>query len=295
MRSRPSRRTCTPRPPSVPLLQRRRVDAVALARRCGPILEHVAEMAAAPTAVHLHPLHAVARIPCRGDRAGLGRAREAGPAGAALEFVVRAEQLGAASRAEEAARLVVVPKRAAEGALGPLLAEDAVLLGRQLAAPLFVAFLDLVVHGAADTNPSAAGTADPYQPAMLSSNRWARSASSAGRGDSLVTRAWGSVPWTSAGMSDLPYPIERSPFGTFSRCMIATSRSERIFPASSGLARDTSAPRISAATRCRSGQASAVKRNTAGALRMTDMPCGTIGWSPGKPSGRKSRTIPETG
>ena len=59
--------------------------------------------------------------------------------------------------------------------------------------------------------------------------------------------------------------------------MIATRRSERIFPASSGFARETSAPRMPAAIKCRSGQASAVKRNTAGAFRMTDIPCGTIG------------------
>src|SRR5256885_152252 len=134
-----------------------------------------------------------------------------------------------------------------------------------------------------------------HHPVIDSSNKWARSASSTGRGDSLVTRACGSVPFTSAGMSDLPYPTARSPFGTFRRCMIATSRSERIFPASSGLARETSAPRISAATRCRSGHACAVNRNTAGAFKITDIPCGTIGCVPGNPSGRKSFTIPETG
>src|SRR5467141_2922518 len=161
---------------SARLLQRRRVDAVALAGRRGPVLEHVAEMTAAPAAVHLHPLHAVARIAFGGDGAGVRRAREARPAGAALELVVGAEQLRAAARAEEAPRLVIVPQRSTEGALGPLLAQHAILLERQLAAPLFVALLDLVVHGAADSNPSAAGRR-LYQPAMLSSNRWARSAS----------------------------------------------------------------------------------------------------------------------
>src|SRR6267143_2539814 len=145
------------RPRSARLLQRRRVDAVALAGRCGPVLEHVAEMSAAPAAVHLHALHAVARIALRGDRAGVGGAREARPPGAALELVVGAEQLGAAARAHEAPGLVIVPQRSAEGALGPLLAEHAVLLQRQLAAPLLLALLDLLVHGAADSSPSAAG------------------------------------------------------------------------------------------------------------------------------------------
>src|SRR5438552_11930607 len=43
-----------------------------------------------------------------------------------------------------------------------------------------------------------------HQPSSAASKRWARSDSVTGRGDSLVTRACGSVPWTSAGMSDLP-------------------------------------------------------------------------------------------
>ncbi len=38
-----------------------------------------------------------------------------------------------------------------------------------------------------------------------------------------------------------------------------------------------------------------VYRNTAGAFRMTDMPCGMIGWSPANPRGLKVRTIPDTG
>src|SRR5438309_4085605 len=145
----------TTRLESARFLQRCRVDAVALAGWRGAVLEDVAQMAAAAAAVHLHPLHAVARIPLRGDGARVGRAREARPAGAALELVVGAEQLRAAARAHEAPRLVVVPQRSAEGALGALLAEHAILLERQLAAPLIVGLLDLLVHGAADYTPSA--------------------------------------------------------------------------------------------------------------------------------------------
>ena len=40
-----------------------------------------------------------------------------------------------------------------------------------------------------------------------------------------------------------------------------------------------SAPSAAAASRCRAGLADAVNRNTAGAFRITDMPCGTIAWS----------------
>src|SRR5438270_6854479 len=63
----------TTRLESARFLQRGRVDAVALAGWRGAVLEDVAEMAAAAAAVHLQPLHAVARIPLRGDRAGGGR------------------------------------------------------------------------------------------------------------------------------------------------------------------------------------------------------------------------------
>src|SRR5258705_7535339 len=122
MRPGPGRRTGAPAwPRSARFLQRRRVDAVALASRRGSVLEDVAKMAAAAPAVHLHPLHAVARVPLRDHGAGIGGAREARPPGAALELVVGAEQLGAAARAEEAPGLVIVPQRSAEGALGPLL------------------------------------------------------------------------------------------------------------------------------------------------------------------------------
>ena len=40
-----------------------------------------------------------------------------------------------------------------------------------------------------------------------------------------------------------------------------------------------------AASIWRSGQAGAVRRNTAGALTITEMPCGTIGWFDGQPAG----------
>jgi len=99
----------------------------------------------------------------------------------------------------------------------------------------------------------------------------------AGRGDSLVTRCWGRVPSTSAGMSEEVYPISLKPLGVFRRCMNHVIRSARIVPASCGLARDTSAPNASAACKWRFGSACAVKRKTAGALRITETPCGTSG------------------
>src|SRR5262249_38617119 len=80
---------------------------------------------------------------------------EARPAGAAVELVLGAEELGAAASADEAARLVVVPERSGEGRLGALLAQNAELLGRQLAAPLFLGLANAIVHGAGIVAPIA--------------------------------------------------------------------------------------------------------------------------------------------
>src|SRR5260370_31304454 len=96
--------------------------------------------------MHLDALHPVADVALGGDGAWVGGSRDTGPAAAALELLPGAKELGAAARAKVAAGLVVIPERASERALGGLLAKHAILLGRQLAAPLLVALLDLVVH-----------------------------------------------------------------------------------------------------------------------------------------------------
>src|SRR5438067_10537580 len=113
----------------------------------------------------MHPdrSHPVARVALGGDGAAVGRAREPRPAGAAVELGLGAEELGAAAGAEEAAGLVVVPERAGEGALGALLTENAVLLGRQLAAPLLVGLLYALVHGAGIVIPIAQGGRPPFE------------------------------------------------------------------------------------------------------------------------------------
>src|SRR5256714_15582621 len=67
------------RPESADLLQRRGVDAIALARRGRAVLENVAAVAAAPTAVNLDTLHALARFALRGARAPVGRGGEDRP------------------------------------------------------------------------------------------------------------------------------------------------------------------------------------------------------------------------
>src|SRR5262249_3475998 len=84
------------------------------------------------------------------------RAGEARPAAPGVELGVRAEQLGATAGAQVLRRIVAVPVRPRECALGPLLPEHVVLLGRQLATPLLVRLGHLVAHGV-DCYSSAGG------------------------------------------------------------------------------------------------------------------------------------------
>src|SRR3981081_4191482 len=73
-------------------LQRRRIDAVAQAGRAGPILEHVAEMAAALRTQHLGPEHAVADVALLVDMACRRRRGKARPTAAGIELGVGFEQ-----------------------------------------------------------------------------------------------------------------------------------------------------------------------------------------------------------
>src|ERR1700720_1249376 len=95
------------------------VDAIAQIRRRGPVVEHVAEMAAATAAMHLGAHHAIASIARGFDRA-LDRVVEARPTRAALEFLLRYEQRLAAAGARERARAFLVVERAAAGRFGPV-------------------------------------------------------------------------------------------------------------------------------------------------------------------------------
>src|SRR5687767_16034021 len=73
-------------------IHRHAVDAIALVRRRRAVGKHVAEMAAAAAAMHFGPLHAVGAV----DRFLHGarlRIVEARPPGAALELLLRCEQL----------------------------------------------------------------------------------------------------------------------------------------------------------------------------------------------------------
>src|SRR5215211_474503 len=125
-------------------VQRTGIEAVALAGGLGAVVEDVAQVAAAAGADDLRALHEEASVGSQLHRVRLGRLPERGPAGAGVELCVGAEQLLAAGAAAVDAVLVVVPVGACERALGALLAEHVVLVGRELLAPLFLGLLELL-------------------------------------------------------------------------------------------------------------------------------------------------------
>src|SRR5438270_7530509 len=129
-------------------LQGTAVDAVAQAGWLRAVREHVAQVAAAAAADDLGAGHPVARVGVGLDRFGEGRLGEARPPGARLELGVGAEQVGAAARAPVHPGVLAVDVLAGEGGLGALLAQDLVLLGRELLAPLVIAPGDLLGHTA---------------------------------------------------------------------------------------------------------------------------------------------------
>src|SRR5690349_666084 len=99
-------------------------------------------MPVATRAVHLDADHAVAGIALFGDAPLLDRAHERGPSGARIELVARAEERRTATTAIEGAVAMLAPKRARERWLGPLGAQDLVLLSRQTRAPLRIGELE---------------------------------------------------------------------------------------------------------------------------------------------------------
>jgi len=132
----------------------------------------VAQMTAAATAEHLGTAHEHAVITSQRD----GRRGETRPARAGLEPGIRAEQLAAAARAPVTAVAVLVHVIAGERPLGAALAQDAVLLRRQLFAPLLIGLADLRCQPAAAlardmrirVTPSCCPVPAVPSPAMLS-------------------------------------------------------------------------------------------------------------------------------
>jgi hypothetical protein len=127
--------------------QRGRVDAVALARRLiRRIVEDVAQMAAAGCAQHLGASHQERAVGLGVDRTGCEGLIEAWPAGPGVELGLGAEERGPAPGASVGPGRVLAPVAAAEGRLGALLAQDAVLLGGKFGTPFGVRTGKLVRH-----------------------------------------------------------------------------------------------------------------------------------------------------
>src|ERR1700716_2183749 len=122
--------------------QRKAVHAVAQAGRLRPIGEDVTEMAAAAAAVNFGPQHPKGAVFGLADGV-LERLVKAWPAGAALEFRLRGEQRQVAAGAGEDALAMLLEQRARTRALGALLAQDFILLRRQLRAPFRIGLFDL--------------------------------------------------------------------------------------------------------------------------------------------------------
>src|SRR5690348_5500686 len=112
------------------------------------------QVPAAALARHFRAHHAVGLVHVLLDLRLRSRLGEARPAAARVELLARAEQFLAAAGAAIRALGMVVPILAGESALGPLLAQHVVLLGRQALAPILLARL-LVAHGVSSVRLNA--------------------------------------------------------------------------------------------------------------------------------------------
>ena len=130
-------------------LQRDAVDAVAQAGRRRPVLEDMAEMAAAAPAMHLGARHqqGVVGLGADGFRQ---RAIEARPAGPAVVFRLRCEQRQIAGCTGECALAFLVIERARARDLGAVQAQHLVLRLAEDRAPLAVALLNFEPAGRLD-------------------------------------------------------------------------------------------------------------------------------------------------
>src|SRR3977135_3324809 len=122
--------------------QRKAVHAVAQAGRLRPIVKDVTEMAAAAAAVNFGPQHPKGAVLGLADGV-LERLIKTRPAGAALEFRLRGEQRQVAAGAGENALAMLLEQPTRSRTLGAFLAQDFVLLRRQLRAPFGIGLFNL--------------------------------------------------------------------------------------------------------------------------------------------------------
>src|SRR3954469_14969930 len=103
-------------------------------------------MAAASAAMHLDPRHAIGAVLGAAERV-LERLEEARPARSAVELGVGGKQRQVAAGAGEYALAMLLQERARPRTLRAVLAQDLVLLRRQLRAPFSVSLLDFEFLG----------------------------------------------------------------------------------------------------------------------------------------------------
>src|ERR1700704_5467746 len=144
--------------------QRKAVHAVAQPGRLRPIVEDVTEMAAAAAAVNFGPQHPEGPVFGLADGV-IERLVKARPAGAALEFRLRGEQRQIAAGAGEDALAMFLEQWARSRAFGALLAQDLVLLRRQLRAPFRIGLFDLEFFGSLCRGASQPAEGDKAQQA----------------------------------------------------------------------------------------------------------------------------------
>src|SRR3981081_4480872 len=116
--------------------------AVAQAGRLRPIVEHVTEMATAAAAVNFGPQYPESPVfgPADGVVERLVRTR---PPGASIEFRLRGQQRQVAAGTGEDSLAMFLEQRARSRPLGAFLAQDLILLRRQLRAPFRIGLFDL--------------------------------------------------------------------------------------------------------------------------------------------------------
>src|SRR6202043_1978031 len=123
-------------------LQGEAVHAVAQAGRLRPIVENVTEVTTAAAAMNFGPQHPEGAVFGLADGI-FKRLPKTRPAGAALIFRFRGEQRQIAAGAGEDALAMLLEQRAAPRAFGAFLAQDFILLRRQLRAPFCIGLFDL--------------------------------------------------------------------------------------------------------------------------------------------------------
>src|SRR4029453_7194347 len=110
-------------------LQRNRVEAVALSRWRGPVVEYMTKVAGAALAADFDPSHAVAAVFDTGDVVCIEGRREAGPPSPGFEFRAGTKQRQAAQAAGVNPFLLVIQEETAERSFSAMLQENVALIG----------------------------------------------------------------------------------------------------------------------------------------------------------------------